>query len=186
MTNLWSHANWHLMESTVARVYWLPHNSMICKTSKLVTGNAENNLFFRGKNSQTNKRLKKSEGGIDCQTKNLAEIVFRASRSFTVGAVCCWTHLVMELLANLFFPWVFNTFLLLLPKPDRWHGLLCQRYAIASELSLFFITCNYTSAAKIAAQCLDESSLWRRKKQLSEVKPRKTDCILEAFFGRSW
>lgn len=174
------------MESTVARVYWLLHNSLICKTSKLVTGNAENNLFQGKKNLQTNKRLKKSEGWIiDCQKKkNPAERVFRASGGFIVG-VCCWTHLVMELLVNLFFPWLFTTFLLLLPKPDRWHGLLCQRYAIASQLCLFFITCNYTSAAKIAAQCLDESSLWRRKKQLSEVKPRKTDCILEAFFWRS-
>lgn len=112
MTNLWSRANWQLMESAMARVYWLPHNSLICKTSKLVTGNAENNLFF-------NKRLKKSEGGIDCQTKNPAEIVLRASGDFIVGAVCCWTCLVMELRANLFFPWVFDTFLLLLPKPDR-------------------------------------------------------------------
>lgn len=66
-----------------------------------------------------NKRLKKTEGGIDCQTKNPAEIVFRASGGFIVGAVCFWTHLVMELLANLFFPWLFHTFLLLLPKPDR-------------------------------------------------------------------
>lgn len=178
MTNLWSRANWQLVESTVAGVFWLPHSSLICKTSKLVTGNAENNLFF-------NKRLKKNEGGIDYQTKNPAEIVFRASGGFIVGAVCCWIYLVMELLANLFFPWLFNTLVLLLPKPDRWHGLLCLRYAIASQLCLFFITCNYTSAAKITAHCLDESSLWRRKKQLSEVKPRKTDCILKAFFGRS-
>lgn len=125
------------------------HQSWLLAMLKIIS-------FSGGKNPQTNKRLKKGEGGIDCQTKNLAEIVFRASRGFTVGAVCCWTHLVMELLANLFFPWVFNTFLLLLPNPDRWHGLLCQRYAIASQLCLFFITCNYTSAAKIAAQCLDE------------------------------
>lgn len=37
MTNLWSHADWQLKESTVAGVYWLPHNSLICKGSKLVT-----------------------------------------------------------------------------------------------------------------------------------------------------
>lgn len=87
----------------------------------------------------------------------------------------------MESLADLFFPWFFDAFLLLLDKPDRWLGLLCQQYAIASQLCLFFITCNYTLGSKITTQCLNESSSWKTKKQLSEVKPRKTDGILEAF-----
>lgn len=90
----------------------------------------------------------------------------------------------MESLADLFFSWLFDTFLLLLDMPDRWLGLLCQWYAIALQPCLFFITCNYTSVTKITSQCLDESRSRKRKKRLSEVKPRNTDGILEASFKK--
>lgn len=77
---------------------------------------------------------------------------------------CMLLDTVMASLVNLFFPWLFDTFLLLLDKADRWLGLLCKWYTIVSQLCLFFITCNYTSMTKITTQCLDESKSWKRKK----------------------
>lgn len=70
---------------------------------------------------------------------------------------------------------------MLLDKPEGSLGLQCHQCAIAPRSCLPFLTCSCTSVTNIATQCLDESRSGMRKKQVSEVKPRKADGILDAF-----